>query len=164
MGRPIAKTMLTDLEKAYISGFLDGDGCIMFQLVRRKDYIFGYQVRASIVFYQKTINKQILVWLKSKLKYGYIRDRKDKMTEYTIVGKNYVIEILYILYPYLRLKRKHAKVAFKIEKIWPKKFSQKNLLAIGKLVDQFKELNYSKKRKNTSLTVKEFFVKGPRND
>jgi len=156
--------MLTDLERAYIAGFLDGDGCIMFQLVRRKDYIFGYQVRASIVFYQKIKNKQILAWLKSKLNFGYIRDRNDEMTEYTIVGKNYVMEILHMLYPYLRLKRNHAKVAFEIEKKWPKKFSQKNLLAIGKLVDKFKELNYSKKRKNTSLTIKNFLAKSPRND
>ncbi|MBF8280478.1 MAG: LAGLIDADG homing endonuclease [Candidatus Magasanikbacteria bacterium] len=86
------------------------------------------------------------------------------MTEYTIVGKNYVIEILRMLYPYLRLKRNHAKVAFEIEKKWPEKFGQKNLLVIGKLVDRFKELNYSKKRKNTSLTVKEFFAQGPCND
>ena len=39
--------------KAYIAGFLDGDGCVMFQLVKRKGYIFGFQIRASVVFYQK---------------------------------------------------------------------------------------------------------------
>ena len=156
--------MLTEQEKAYVAGFLDGDGCIMFQLVRRKDYIFGYQVRASIVFYQKTINKSILTWLKSKLKYGYIRDRNDGMTEYTIVGKNQVMNILHILYPYLRLKRPHAKAAFKIEKKWPGKFNPKNLLAIGRIVDTFKELNYSKRRKNTTLTIERFLAKSPRND
>ena len=26
---------------AYIAGFLDGDGSIFFQLVRRKDYVYG---------------------------------------------------------------------------------------------------------------------------
>ena len=156
--------MPTNLEKAYIAGFLDGDGCVMFQLVRRKDYVFGYQVRASIVFYQKDKQRQILDWLKSKLKYGYIRSRNDEMVEYTIVGKDYVVEILRTIYPYLRLKKKHAKLAFKINRQWPEKFNQKNLLAIGKLVDQFKELNYSKKRKNTCATLNKFFATGPRND
>ena len=156
--------MLTNLEKAYIAGFLDGDGCIMFQLVRRKDYVYGYQVRASIVFYQKKTQKRILKWLKTKLRYGYIRDRTDEMTEYTIVGKNFVVEILHLLYPYLRLKKKHAEIAFEISRRWPKKFNPKNLLVIGKFVDMFQQLNYSKKRKNTCITLDKFFAKSPRND
>jgi LAGLIDADG endonuclease len=51
---------------AYIAGFLDGDGSIFFQLVRRKDYCLGYQVRTSIAFYQKTENERILLWLKEQ--------------------------------------------------------------------------------------------------
>jgi intein-encoded DNA endonuclease-like protein len=51
---------------AYIAGFLDGDGSIFFQLVRRKDYCFGYQVRTTIAFYQKTENERILLWLKER--------------------------------------------------------------------------------------------------
>ena len=57
---------------AYIAGFLDGDGSIFFQLVRRKDYCLGYQVRTSIAFYQKTENERILVWLKEQFLSGYI--------------------------------------------------------------------------------------------
>ena len=88
---------MSNEEKAYIAGFLDGDGCIMAQLVRRKDYVYGYQVRTSIVFYQKSSHKEILSWLKKQLKYGYIRDRNDGMTEYTIVGFKEVQEILALL-------------------------------------------------------------------
>jgi intein-encoded DNA endonuclease-like protein len=44
---------LKDEEKAYIAGFLDGDGSIMAQLVSRKDYRLRYQIRVSVVFYQK---------------------------------------------------------------------------------------------------------------
>jgi len=157
--------ILTELEKAYISGFLDGDGCIMFQLVRRKDYVLGYQIRASIVFYQKSGNEYILKWLKTKFKYGYIRQRKDGMSEYTIVGKNYVIECIKLLHPYLKLKKSHANLALRIDKKWPSKFNSKNLLALAVLVDEFKELNYSKKRKNTSAVLKKFFANNnPRND
>ncbi len=41
---------MSDEDKAYIAGFLDGDGSIMAQLVFRKDYRLGYQIRVSIVF------------------------------------------------------------------------------------------------------------------
>ena len=144
--------------KAYIAGFLDGDGCIMFQLVYRHDYLYGYQVRASLVFYQKTNNRFILEWLKSKLHRGYIRNRNDGMSEYTIVGIKPVLEILKQLQPFLRLKKKHAQLAKSIGALLPyyKKIDIKTLLKAAKLVDKFKELNYSKKRTNTSIKVSNF--------
>ena len=45
---------LTNIEKVYIAGFLDGNGSILAQLVKSKDYKYGFTVRISIVFYQKT--------------------------------------------------------------------------------------------------------------
>ncbi len=56
----VSLKFMQEIEKAYIAGFLDGDGCIMVQFVRRKDYVFGYQIRTSIVFYQKANNLRIL--------------------------------------------------------------------------------------------------------
>lgn len=105
---------MSEEKRAYIAGFLDGDGCIMAQLVRRKDYIFGYQIRTSIVLYQKTINERILYWLKTHLKEGYIRQRNDGMSEYTIVGMQSVKKALSILLPHLRLKKQLANAILKI--------------------------------------------------
>lgn len=146
-------------EKAYIAGFLDGDGCIMAQLVRRKDYIYGYQIRVSTVFYQKDIHQDILYWLKDKLKYGYIRKRKDHMTEYTIVGQNEVQNILHTLYPYLRLKKSLAKLVLKLIKAHPKKMTASKLLSLSKIVDETAKFNYSKKRTNKAQTIVDFFTK-----
>ena len=95
---------MTNEEKAYIAGFLDGDGSIMAQLVYRKGYRLGYQIRTSIVFYQKTIHLKHLFWLKEQLGYGYIRDRRDGMSEYTIVGLREVEAVLKLLGPFLHLK------------------------------------------------------------
>ena len=39
---------------SYVAGFLDGDGSIHFQLVKQKEYRFGYYIRASISFSQST--------------------------------------------------------------------------------------------------------------
>jgi len=149
---------MTKENLAYIAGFLDGDGCVMLQLVYRKDYLLGYQIRASIVFYQKQRYSNFLFWLKSKLKDGYIRDRNDGMTEYTIVGIGPVSEVLMSLLPYLRLKRKQALLALKVINQMPgsgRKMTPEILLRLAKEVDKFVDLNYSKKRTNTSLKLRE---------
>ncbi len=144
--------------KAYVAGFLDGDGCIMFQLVRRKDYIYGFQIRASIVFYQKTMHRDHLEWIKRILKHGYIRDRNDGMTEYTIVGFKSVIEVLKFLQPYIKMKREHVEVALKISAIMSGKFTIEKMVKAARFVDQYQQLNYSKKRVNTSKVLIDFLA------
>ncbi|MBI1919005.1 LAGLIDADG family homing endonuclease [Candidatus Microgenomates bacterium] len=147
------------MTRAYIAGFLDGDGSIFLQLIRRKDYKFGYQIRASIVFYQHNSNKKILKWLKHKLRIGYLRDRKDGMTEYTIVGLEEVKRVIILTKPYVFLKRKQAELALRIIKRLERgNISAGMFLRIAKEVDKFKILNYSKKRTNTSLKVRKYFI------
>ena len=45
---------LSPIELSYIAGFLDGDGSIYAQIVKRYDYRLKFQIRVSITFYQKT--------------------------------------------------------------------------------------------------------------
>ncbi|MGH7156509.1 MAG: LAGLIDADG family homing endonuclease [Candidatus Saccharimonadales bacterium] len=149
---------MTNEEKAYIAGFLDGDGSIMAQLVFRKDYKLGYQIRVSLVFYQKTSHQEHLLWLKKQLGFGYIRERRDGMTEYTIVGLREVEFVLKLLYPFLRLKKVlAAKVLVLIERHpAQRKMTAKQLLSLSQLVDETAKFNYSKKRTVTSVQVKAF--------
>ena len=141
---------------SYIAGFLDGDGCIMLQLVRRKDYVYGFQIRASIVFYQKQKHRVFLEWLQKQFQVGYIRNRNDGMSEYTIVGFKSVTKVLKKLKPFLRLKKKHVNLVFKVDKIFSKGFSVDKLLKASKYVDEFLDINYSKKRTNTSKELEQF--------
>lgn len=128
----------------------------MAQLVRRKDYIYGYQVRVSIVFYQKKKNQVILSWLQHRLRHGYIRERNDGMVEYTIVGFTEVKEVLSLLYPFLRLKKVLAQKVLELIESHPQRMSPKELLRVGRLVDATAAFNYSKKRTNTSAVVRTF--------
>jgi len=145
---------MSDEVAAYIAGFLDGDGSIMAQLVSRKDYKLGFQIRVSIVFYQKQSHQEILFWLKEQLGNGYIRNRNDGMSEYTIVGLVQVNQVLKLLTPHLRLKDELSKdVQTLISKHPTKKMTAKKLVSLSKLVDKTAEFNYSKKRTNTSDTV-----------
>jgi len=134
----------------------------MLQLVFRADYRLGYQIRASIVFYQKQKYKNFLFWLKGKFQVGYIRDRNDGMSEYTIVGSKPVIGILKKLMPYLRLKKDQAELALEVLAKMPgsgRKMNSRILLELSLEVDKFAELNYSKKRTNTSEKVRQFLNK-----
>lgn len=146
-------------EKAYIAGFLDGDGSIIAQLVSRKDYKLGYQIRVSIVFYQKTIHQDFLLWLKKRLGYGYIRARRDGMTEYTIVGLGKVKYVLTLLYPHLRLKKELARNVLRIIEKHPsqRQMSKAQLISLAQMVDKTARFNYSKKRTITSAKVITFF-------
>ena len=150
---------MTKEELAYIAGFLDGDGCIMLQLVSRHDYVFGYQIRASIVFYQKARHTSFLESLKEKFKYGYIRQRSDDICEYTIVGIEPVEKVLKLISPYLKLKKVQADLALKVLAQMPgtgKKLKKELLISLAREVDKFADLNYSKKRTNTSKSLINF--------
>ncbi len=142
---------MSNEEKSYIAGFLDGDGCIMAQLVRRKDYIYGFQVRVSMVFYQKQIHQEILSWLKSKLNYGYIRLRNDGMAEYTIVGFKEVKKTLLLLIKYLRLKKVLAQKIIALIDSHPNRMNASELVRLSHLVDETARFTYSKKRTKEGL-------------
>ncbi len=163
MGNTEGKTSMTKEERSYIAGFLDGDGCIMLQLVYRHDYVLGYQIRASVVFYQKRQHRIFLNWLQDQFGgIGYIRNRNDGMSEYTIVGIADVASVLTQLLPYLRLKKPQAHIALKVISKMPgsgRKMTKDVLLKLSKDVDRFLELNYSKRRVNTSEKLKAFLAK-----
>ena len=131
---------------AYIAGFLDGDGSIFFQIVPRKDYKQKFQIRSSIAFYQKSENAEILNWLKEIFGVGYIGHRKTGISDYTIVESKEVLRVLKLLQPYVKLKKKQVELGLDI---LDKLNSKQDFAEICKLVDKFKELNYSKKRKIT---------------
>ena len=138
---------------AYIAGFLDGDGSIFFQLIRKQDYRLGFQVRTTIAFYQKTENERILLWLKHQFSSGYIRRRKTGISDYTIVEAREVQRMLRLLEPYVRLKQEHVRLGLEILNDLPLMGDAAQMIALARLVDRFQEINYSKKRTITSSVV-----------
>ena len=144
--------------KAYIAGFLDGDGSIMFQLIERKGYIYGYQIRASICFYQDSNHKEGLRWLKERIGYGYIRDRNDGVSDYTIVGYDRVEQVLEMVKPYVVFKAAHVDKALKLLATIKenRKPTAEQFLKLANVVDSYATLNYSKKKTNNAKKVEGF--------
>nr|YP_009130546.1 putative LAGLIDADG homing endonuclease [Tydemania expeditionis]CEO91076.1 putative LAGLIDADG homing endonuclease [Tydemania expeditionis] len=151
---------LTSDEIAYIAGFLDGDGCLLAQLIRREDYRYGYQIRISIYFYQKTKRHWFLLWMKKKLRYGTLRKRNDGMSEYCIVGTLPVQRILTLICDKLRIKHKLCKLILTIIEDLKTVENAQDFLQVALKVDQVAQWTDSKKRKITASVV-ENFLKSP---
>ena len=145
-----------DAIRAYIAGFFDGDGSIHFQLVRRRDYVYGYQIRASVCFYQSTRGKAGLEWLKEQIGCGYIRDRAGSMSDYTIVGWLAVKRVLELVHPFVVFKREQVDRAMELISRLEGRLSPREFLEIARLVDAFATLNYSKKKHIDAACVESF--------
>jgi hypothetical protein len=145
---------LSEATKYYIAGFLDGDGCINAQIVKRDDYKLKFQIRVYVSFYQKTKHHWFLIWLQKNLEYGSIRKRNDGMSEYTITGPDPVQNLLKQLEPMVRIKKPQLKLVLQIIKELPKAKDPQTFLALCESVDRFEQLNFSKKRKIKSETVR----------
>ena len=146
---------LTVEERYYIAGFLDGDGSIFAQIIQGKAYKYNFRIRVSIGFYQKKDKHWFMLKLKKCLKYGYLRIRKDNVSELVITGVGPVKQVLLQLKDFLVLKKKQANLVLKIIEEKEKVNSESEFIEICKLVDQVSKLNYSK----TKLMNAKFVIK-----
>ena len=132
-----------EINLSYIAGFLEGDGCILSQIVKRKDYKFGFELRLSVSFYQK-VNKYWFI-----LKLGRYLDslgiksnsgkKSDGMSYLTITGDNSVKKLLEILYPYLLMKKKLARLTIDIINLKKTIRKEDDFIEVCKLIDKTSE-------------------------
>lgn len=137
----------------YIAGFLDADGCINAQLVRRKDYIYGYQIRVWISFSQKSNRHWFIIWLHEIIKVGVIRKRNDGMSEYTITGIKNVRPFLLSILNYLVIKADQGKLLCEIMNELETINNHTEFYELCKKVDKFVLLKDSRNRTVTSDEV-----------
>jgi hypothetical protein len=150
---------------AYYAGFLDGDGCINAQIVRRTNYRLGFQIRVSLTFFQSTKREWFLLKLAKVFPGGTYRRRKDEVSEYSIVGPTRVFYACEKLLPHLQIKRKQAILLLEIIRQLKKNQTANDFLALCQLVDQVGKLNDSKKRVNSTEIVQAFLENAiPRRD
>ena len=142
----------SSIEKAYIAGFLDGDGSIMLQVKKRSDLKSGYRFMATICLYQDSRHDKSLHWIQQVLGVGYISKRNDSITELRINGFKTVHEVLSNLKPYVRFKSIQCEVMIKACGILnrdKKTLSKKQLLQVVDLILEIQNENYSAHRKKS---------------
>ena len=136
----------------YLAGFLDGDGSIYVRAKKNSDYKYGFQIAPYIVFFQSKKEEENFRKIFSEVELGYIRERKDGILEYVINRKDNILFFLKLLKPYLILKRRQADLMIKILGKKEKVKDYNDFQQLMDLIDEFRNLNYSKKRKKHKLT------------
>ena len=144
-----------DAELAYVAGFLDADGCVNAQIVRRPDYVLRFQIRPSITFYQKTKRYWILQDIHRILGRGVLRKKNNGMSEYAITQAQDVLYTLPLVSKYVRVKQPQLKLLYQILHQRTKKNDVHQFLQKCVLVDRFADLNDSRRRTIRTETVVE---------
>ena len=150
----------SNIERAYIAGFLDGDGSIMLQIKKRNDTKRGYRFMATICFYQDTRHDKGLYWIREVLGAGYISERNDSITELRINGFSTVEAILIELKPFIRFKKIQTQAmiaACRILRNEINTLSEKQLLKVASLILSIQNANYKAHRKKSREEILKIF-------
>jgi hypothetical protein len=131
-------------DASYVAGFLDGDGSIHFQLVRQKEYRFGYYIRSTLSFSQSTSARFGLEILQTVVGGGYLRDRGTGMSDLVVTSRPLLRDVLADVAPHVIFKREHVRRAVLLLPRLEKVRDPAIFLQLAREVDAFATLNYSK--------------------
>ncbi len=144
--------MINQIKTAYIAGFLDGDGSIYVRLKPNSTYKYGFQVAPYVVLFQSQKDQKNFEKVCSLIGLGYLRIRKDGILEY-IISRNEAIRcFLKMVKPFLILKKEQADLMIEILDKKERVKDRNDFQVLANLIDRFRELNYSKKRKKHTIT------------
>ncbi len=144
--------MPSQIEKAYLAGFLDGDGSIYAQLKPNHMYRFGFQIASYAVFFQSQKNQKGFQRICSLIGSGYLRARKDGILEYIIGRTDALRDLLVMVQPFVILKRQQVDLMLEVLKKKECMNDAKDFQKLANLVEKFRALNYSKKRTRHMIT------------
>lgn len=146
----------------YLAGFLDGDGSIGAQIQFAKDRKDKFAIRVSIGFHQHKDRAWFLHWIGKTLGTGSMSKRKSSKWDWTIYSDNDVKDLLIVLLPHLRIKRKLAQLVIDIVNSKQSMKTRADLIKVMQKVDGTALHTYSKIRIWTSLTAVNYWSTGIR--
>lgn len=109
---------LTEVEKAYMAGFLDGEGCFTAFITKRrcKNKTRIYEYTSILYFIQiLVVEEEPIRWLKEVTGQGYLFQRKRREKRYQDlwgwrVSNAPACEVIEQIFPYLKIKRRQAEI------------------------------------------------------
>lgn len=144
----------SEVDLAYLAGFLDADGAIMAIIEKHKEKKLRYRVRLNLKITQK--HEKIIYWFRSHYNLGYTRLNRTTY-DWEIKDQFIIKGLLLALLPYLKVKIEQARIALKILSINESSIEQ--LIQKAKLADSLSSLNVRSpnRRKNTSTMIQDHF-------
>ncbi len=144
--------MFSQVIKAYLAGFLDGDGSIYVRLKPNPTYKYGFQIAPYIVLFQSQKAQKKFEKICSLIGLGHLRIRKDGVLEYIVSKTESLHEFLKMIKPFVILKKEQVNLMLEILERKKRVKNKKDFYQLAVLIDRFRNLNYSKKRKKRILT------------
>jgi len=143
-----------EVDRAYLAGLIDGDGCIMATIEKHRAKKFGYRIRIELKVTQK--EPHLLEWLFKRYQCG--RVTRNRSTFDWIVRDKFDTKcLLEFIRPYTKSKRKQVDIALQI--LAMSDFTRAQLLKAARLADSLSKFNVRSKnrRKNYATMIKADF-------
>lgn len=147
MGNP-----LSEVDRAYLAGFLDGDGAIMALIEKHSEKRFGFRVRIEVNVTQ--YHECDVAWLPVQTGVGYIR-RNLETYQWIVRDQQAVGWLLHMIQPFTRCKG--SQVALALEILEHSIQSRDDLIQVAKLADALSKFNVRSRnrRKNHAAMIEE---------
>jgi hypothetical protein len=97
---PVGKT-IPEVQKAYLAGFIDGDGAIMALLERHPAKRLGFRVRVWVKATQ--LRQRDVAWLRDELGIGQVRASRA-CWEWLVKDQSQARWLLQAIHPFARVK------------------------------------------------------------
>lgn len=147
MGKP-----LTEVERAYLAGLVDGDGAIMALIERHSEKRFGFRVRLEINVTQ--FHRDDVAWPPVQTGVGYIRHNL-RTYQWVVRDQKAIAWLLEMIAPYTRSKVRQVELA---RQILARPINVKqDLVDIARLADALSAFNVRSRlrRKNYAAMIQE---------
>src|SRR5262245_33255218 len=146
---------LSEVDRAYLAGFLDGDGAIMALIERHAEKRFGFRVRLEMNVTQ--YHECDVAWLPAHTGVGYIRRNLDTY-QWIVRDQRAIRWLLDMVVPYSRCKKKQ--IALAIEICEHPIQSKNDLIQVAELADALSKFNVRSRnrRKNHAAMIQESVI------
>jgi hypothetical protein len=144
----------SEVERAYIAGFLDADGAIMAIIEPHAEKRYKFRVRVALKVTQR--DRKILDWIRTVLNAGIVRanraGRKGQTYDLHIRTRNEVQKILSELAPYLQVKKRQAELARQI--LETEITNSRDLINVARKADALSRFNVRSKNRRKNFVTK----------
>jgi hypothetical protein len=116
---------MTDLEIAYLAGYIDGDGCFYMDYVKHKNPAKRPHHRCVLKFASVTHDQIKWIselfgfdyWMKSKTRQQRENPNRKPVYECNVTGEKLDF-ILPLIYPFLKIKKQHCEIMMNMRKTY----------------------------------------------
>lgn len=135
-------------QRAYLAGFLDGDGAIMATIERHSEKKYGFRVRVTMKITQR--DTEPVAWLRKTYGVGCVRANRTT-NEWIVRDQRAVYALLTLIKPYVHVK--HQQVLLAQEILTTAIACRDDLVRVAQKADALSLFNVRSKNRRTNFVT-----------